>query len=373
MKSYSIILFCIGATRALIIPSPDEAAIVARCNGPECLNILDPVQQEYSVSEPSILLNRRKSAPKVLAAPKIPTPQPIPEPKPKPTPQPLKTTSKAEPTPQKSTLKLDLPKIPGSSTKPMSTSLATSTAPSSSTTTACKAKRAAPQPQVKGKMGTGARNTVLSYELDCKDPKTTTTHMTVITSVIYQANPSTTQVLATCKAEWGQACYHYSSAIANNPTWSTLTCPQAAATETANRKETGIVNKWSTSRNGAGWLPGLKATQCQRDEYPPVYLLDPSGPIAKDRGTSRAGQRLRVLPDSENTGASSMWTGICFTNALPETDAKIIDAVAKKRVGAAKHKSVNPSEYFSHAILHLHNVFALWLSSSAIDTLSSFD
>ncbi|KAJ4405557.1 hypothetical protein N0V82_010291 [Gnomoniopsis sp. IMI 355080] len=168
----------------------------------------------------------------------------------------------------------------------------------------------------------------------------------MITSLVYANNVAPTQVTATCKQEYGQACYHYSSVIANNKQWATLTCPEAAATSANDRKDTGIVDKWSTSRNGKGWIdPSLSNMnpKCDRDEYPPVYLVDPTGPVAKDRGTTKAGQRLRVLPASENQAAAKMWTGICFTNALPDSDAAVIDAAANKRAGVVDSTSIDPT------------------------------
>lgn len=210
---------------------------------------------------------------------------------------------------------------------------------------ACNIQRT-PAQKVLGKPFTGAKNTIVSYEVDCK-AKVTTTHQTIITSLVYPNNLAPTQVTAACKPEYGQACYHYSSVIANNKQWATLTCPEAAATSANDRKDTGIVGKWSTSRNGKGWIdPSLSnmSPQCERDEYPPVYLIDPSGPVAQDRGKSKAGQRLRVLPKSENADAAKMWTGICFTNALPNSDSAVIDAAANKRAGGVKRSSIDPSK-----------------------------
>lgn len=231
------------------------------------------------------------------------------------------------------------------STSSGATTASVSSAFSTASAAACNLQRA-PAQKVSGKPFTGAKNTIMSYDVDCK-AKVTTTHQTIITSLVYPNNLAPTQVTATCKSEYGQACYHYSSVISNNKQWATLTCPEAAATSANDRKDTGIVDKWSTSRNGKGWIePSLSSMspQCDRDEYPPVYLIDPSGSVAKDRGTSKAGQRLRVLPKSENADAAKMWTGICFTNALPNTDAAVIDAAANKQAGGVKRKSINPSK-----------------------------
>lgn len=234
---------------------------------------------------------------------------------------------------------------PASTSSGAITASVSSSASDTASGAACNIQRA-PTQKVLGKPFTGAKNTIMSYEVDCK-AKVTTTHQTIITSLVYPNNLAPTQVTAACKTEYGQACYHYSSVIANNKQWATLTCPEAAATSANDRKDTGIVDKWSTSRNGKGWIdPGLSSMspQCDRDEYPPVYLIDPSGSVAKDRGTSKAGQRLRVLPKSENTDAAKMWTGICFTNALPNSDAAVIDAAANKQAGGVKRKNINPSK-----------------------------
>lgn len=51
---------------------------------------------------------------------------------------------------------------------------------------------------------------------------TTTIADYVITSVEFGATPTT--VSKVCSEQWSQACYHYSSAIAQNPAWENLPC-----------------------------------------------------------------------------------------------------------------------------------------------------
>lgn len=101
-------------------------------------------------------------------------------------------------------------------------------------------------PAVKTKIiGAAAKNTLQS--VDCT---TGTTHINKLiiskrtahgvsrdrlmliptASLVYAGNARTIQVQRVCSKHWSQACYHYSSAIAVNPQWSTLRCHQSAAT-----------------------------------------------------------------------------------------------------------------------------------------------
>lgn len=89
----------------------------------------------------------------------------------------------------------------------------------------------------------------------------------VITSIAYAPNAKPLQVKGHCENKWSQACYHYSSAIRLHPQWSTITCPEEAATE-KHRKDASAVVTWSAQHKGSGWTSeknrALKA--CDRDE-----------------------------------------------------------------------------------------------------------
>jgi hypothetical protein len=52
-------------------------------------------------------------------------------------------------------------------------------------------------------------------------------------------NAQAVQVQKTCSKKWSQACYHYSSAISRNPSWSTMSCHTDAATTAYRRTYSG--------------------------------------------------------------------------------------------------------------------------------------
>lgn len=87
-----------------------------------------------------------------------------------------------------------------------------------------KTKKCNVKPAAATKIMGQARNTLRVQS--CVGPpggaSTTRMEETVITSLAFGAK--TTVVERVCKTEWGQACYHYSSAIAQNPQWETLKC-----------------------------------------------------------------------------------------------------------------------------------------------------
>ncbi|KAH7189643.1 uncharacterized protein B0J16DRAFT_397595 [Fusarium flagelliforme] len=77
----------------------------------------------------------------------------------------------------------------------------------------------------------------------CDRNSVTQTRDLILTSMSYAANAQPVAVTGRCSARWDQACYHYSSAIKNNPSWSTLTCAQAAATTTY-RQNADATSTW---------------------------------------------------------------------------------------------------------------------------------
>lgn len=146
---------------------------------------------------------------------------------------------------------------------------------------------------------------------------TTTVTETFVSTITYQANATPMKVTKTCDAQHTQACYHYSSAIRNNPSWETLICPkEAAATKKPKlgRKAVATYDAQHAKR-WTEWDPTLASGRthddCERDEYPPVYLLNAASPAYTNIGQP-GGQLIRFLPDGENGGAASKWRSVCF-------------------------------------------------------------
>ena len=62
------------------------------------------------------------------------------------------------------------------------------------------------------------------------------------------------------------------------------------------------------------------------DEYPPAYLLTPRDQAHILAGKDRDGQMVRWLPGGQNSGAGSMWRGVCFYGPLKQlSPQQIID------------------------------------------------
>jgi hypothetical protein len=161
-----------------------------------------------------------------------------------------------------------------------------------------------------------AKNTIRLQS--CVKDKTQTNEM-VITSLSYATNAQPIQVKKECKKDHSQACFHYSSAIRLNPQWATLTCDQEAAT-TAHRLNARATNVWSQQHRGNGWqnTNARKQAKCDRDEYPPAYLLHRNHPAFINAGINSQGQLVRYLPDGENRGAGQMWKGACFVPSVED-------------------------------------------------------
>ncbi|KAI0007293.1 hypothetical protein F4779DRAFT_619740 [Xylariaceae sp. FL0662B] len=232
-------------------------------------------------------------------------------------PKPTKTPDKPTKTPAKPTETPDKPtKTPDKSSKSTGGPKASMTSHTATPTPTaqCDLKRA----NVKNPKKVGT-NGVQSIE--CNNGATTT-HKYIITSLSYAANAQATQVQATCSKRWSQACYHYSSAIREHQAWSTLTCPQEAATKTRSRINAGATGVWNIQHSGDGWKDeNYRAHQaCQVDEYPPVYLLRNTDTAFTRAGVDTTGQSVRWLPGSQNGGAASMWTQICFKTPIKALD-----------------------------------------------------
>ncbi|KAI1804250.1 carbohydrate-binding module family 24 protein [Daldinia bambusicola] len=161
-----------------------------------------------------------------------------------------------------------------------------------------------------------AQNTIRKQS--CVNDQTQKEDM-VITSVIYAAAAPANQIIRNCDKAWSQACFHYSSAIRVNPSWKTITCPQDAAS-TAHRLDGKATSTWSAQHNGKGWQDGQyrREKNCNKDEYPPAYLLQPNDPAFVNGGKNAQGQLVRWLPWDENQKAGQTWKGICF---IPPVEA----------------------------------------------------
>ncbi|KAF5573899.1 glycoside hydrolase family 18 [Fusarium pseudoanthophilum] len=112
------------------------------------------------------------------------------------------------------------------------------------------------------------------------------------------------------------------SAQSNNPHWSTLDCPQAAATNSY-RNDAAATATWNLEHKGSGWTDAANyKVACDRDEFPPAYLLAETDDAFTEAGKSRKGQRLRFIPGPDNRRAGSMWKGVCFASPLEDLSLK---------------------------------------------------
>lgn len=159
----------------------------------------------------------------------------------------------------------------------------------------------------------GATHNTLRVQ-ECVKDKTVITEM-VITTVTYAQNARTTQVTGTCKDSMTQACYHYSSDISVNPQWATITCPPEAA-GTEHRQNGRATAKWDQQHDGDLWVTSPSPDRCERDEYPPAYLLNKDHTAIREGGKNTWGQLVRYLPGKQNGAAGQMWKGACLGPAL---------------------------------------------------------
>lgn len=153
----------------------------------------------------------------------------------------------------------------------------------------------------------------------------------VITSLTYHSRAQSTEIRTACPQAAGQACYHYSSAVSQNTKWSTLSCPPAAATAGRDREEGRAVRAWNSQHKGAGWALPNVPKGCERDEFPPAYLLTRTDDEYIYGGENEKGQLIRVLPATENSAGGRLWKGVCFK---PLTGA-LSDIAFRKQVNAA--------------------------------------
>lgn len=178
--------------------------------------------------------------------------------------------------------------------------------------------------------------------LRCDNNGQTVTNDEMVVSLVYAQNAQSSEHKVACPAAAKQACYHYSSAIKANPAWATLTCPPEAAT-TAHRFEGYATASWSSQHSGDGWqnndyyesLSKTDKNGCQKDEFPPAYLLSKNDPAFAQGGQNMNGQAVRFLPRKDNGAGGRLWKGICFrplTNELTNAELKkgIVDDKNKR-------------------------------------------
>ncbi|ERT01646.1 hypothetical protein HMPREF1624_02898 [Sporothrix schenckii ATCC 58251] len=177
------------------------------------------------------------------------------------------------------------------------------------------------------RLGTG-KNTL--RKLSCVNNVVKTQEM-IVTSLVYAPAATSSVVARKCEAAWTQACYHYSSVIRENPQYATLTCPQEAAS-TKHRQDAEATKVWSDQHKGKGWLDPQHRQwpKCDRDEYPPAYLLNDADPAFVNSGHNRNGQLVRFVPGKQNQRAGGMWKGVCFNGPVKElSDREFQDRVAR--------------------------------------------
>ncbi|KAF4450549.1 glycoside hydrolase family 18 protein [Fusarium austroafricanum] len=165
------------------------------------------------------------------------------------------------------------------------------------------------------------RNTLRLVGCDRND--VTTTSDLVVTTMTYAPNAAAMHITKTCPLSATQACYNYRSIQSNNPHWSTLTCPQAAAMPSKVRLNGPAVRKWAAEHGGDGWQEEKyrKHKDCEKDEFPPVYLLDASDEAYKEGGKKK-GQRVRWLPRKQNKKGGDLWKSMCFKEPLAAMSLK---------------------------------------------------
>ncbi|KAL6712340.1 hypothetical protein ACN47E_000217 [Coniothyrium glycines] len=183
-----------------------------------------------------------------------------------------------------------------------------------------------------------AKNTLRSQS--CVADKTQKRDM-VVTSLRYKTNPTPLPVIKHCDAAHTQACYHYSSVIRNNrAAWETITCPpEAAATSWEMPRRAPAA--WSRQHDGANWQNEAYRQEefCDRDEYPPLYLLGPNSPAYVNAGQNTNGQMIRWVPWKQNQDAGKKWRSSCFMPALDSP--QLSDAEFNRKFNAATRQTRN--------------------------------
>ncbi|KAG8626437.1 hypothetical protein KVT40_005382 [Elsinoe batatas] len=194
-----------------------------------------------------------------------------------------------------------------------------------------------PQKKCKVPPGKGTTRMGGGHTLRRQICKGETLHKTdmIITTLDWPANAQPTAFGHECRDVWSQACWHYSSAVSVNPQWRTLDCPPGAATtKVASRIAAPATKVYSQQHNGKGWTPKPdKQNNCQRDEWPPAYLLSTDLEAFTESGKSSKGQLVRLIEGRMNGGAGSYLSGKCLhpmvdSNVLSDDDfIKLVESV----------------------------------------------
>ncbi|KAF6804901.1 hypothetical protein CSOJ01_09863 [Colletotrichum sojae] len=197
-------------------------------------------------------------------------------------------------------------------------------------------------------------------------------HLYTINKVTYAPTATPTNVVKKCSAKWNQACAHYSSAIRVNPEWSTLMCPQEAATASPWRAAGVATLTWSNQHNGAGWRDSSRRAHClcDRDEYPPASFLSNNDEAVTEGGLNSRGQLVRWSPASHNRGAGSQFSLICFGPHVFNSPGfkKIADFMKsfqdsskgsnKTPIPSISNKNKNVYEYSGEAVVDVRPEFS---------------
>ncbi len=117
----------------------------------------------------------------------------------------------------------------------------------------------------------------------------------------------------------GQA--HYSSAIAQHPSWAEFKCLPVQGRVKGSDKNRVAPEAWYDQHDDT-WLDKSKRAwkkKCHVDEYPPIYLLPANSPLLLPANVGAVqGQLVRYLPDSQNEGAASLWISGCFGQVIKD-------------------------------------------------------
>jgi hypothetical protein len=191
--------------------------------------------------------------------------------------------------------------------------------------------------QKRAVVGTSRVGKITMRTVTCGNNGKPTTEERVFTSAVYAANAQETVFSATCSAEYTQPCHHYSSVVRVKPAWASLTCPPEAATKANSRARLPATASWEKQHRGKGWRTSLPAN-CQRDEYPPAYLLT--------KGAGYSDQLVRYLPGAQNGAAGNIWQGVCFADPIKDlSDAEFERLFSTK--GARTMNINNGKRYFA--------------------------
>ncbi|OBR02336.1 Chitinase [Colletotrichum higginsianum IMI 349063] len=166
----------------------------------------------------------------------------------------------------------------------------------------------------------------------------------------------------TCKKEWSQACYHYSSVMSvhsNTPDMVRWTC--WATSETG--RDGLATDRWGfwprQTRQGFNmprlaqhhWDWGQEWTEhdsCDRDEFPPRHFWGAINTGKKNKAgeirfKATEGQMVRLIPAAENRGAGGMWKQFCEKNDGYENKLPGLEKINEKHVTTDKNSKVGSS------------------------------